>query len=98
MLENEFAESQWGSAQFCSLLQRLPAPSYDFRLDLTSVYPHDTLHCLSWLAQGKVKIREWNKTLEAMRAHEELGEEQTRQLLFDLETSYNAFMASLPTP
>ena len=33
-----------------------------------------------------------------MRAHEELGEEQTRQLLFDLETSYNAFMASLPTP
>lgn len=91
-------QSQWGSAQFCSLLLRLPAPSYDFRLVLTSAHPHDTLHCLSWLAQGKVKIREWNKTLEAMRAHEELGEEQTRQLLFDLETSYNAFMASLPTP
>ena len=45
---------------------------------------------------GKTKIREWNKTLENMRASDELSEEQTRQLLYDLDTSYNAFMASLP--
>jgi len=30
-------------------------------------------------------------TLSEMRAHDELSEEQVRQMLFDIEQSYNAF-------
>eukprot|EP00252_Welwitschia_mirabilis_P012613 TRINITY_DN2785_c0_g1_i1.p1 TRINITY_DN2785_c0_g1~~TRINITY_DN2785_c0_g1_i1.p1 ORF type:complete len:214 (+),score=24.64 TRINITY_DN2785_c0_g1_i1:211-852(+) len=46
--------------------------------------------------EGKVKVREWISRLKNMKANEELVEQESRQLLFDLETSYNAFMDSLP--
>ncbi|KAJ6227289.1 vacuolar protein sorting 28 [Anaeramoeba flamelloides] len=38
---------------------------------------------------GKVRITKWLKTFNLMRASDELSNEQSRQLLFDLETSYN---------
>lgn len=47
--------------------------------------------------EGKVKVKEWIARLAKMRAADELTEQQTRQLLFDLESSYNAFMAVLNT-
>ncbi|KAM0937015.1 putative vacuolar protein sorting-associated Vps28 [Dioscorea sansibarensis] len=47
--------------------------------------------------EGKVKLKEWIARLAKMRAADELTEQQARQLLFDLESSYNAFMAVLST-
>ncbi|XP_013404301.1 vacuolar protein sorting-associated protein 28 homolog [Lingula anatina] len=41
--------------------------------------------------EGKVKVDEWLKTLGQMQASDELSEQQVRQMLFDLESSYNAF-------
>lgn len=41
--------------------------------------------------EGKVKVNQWLRTLSAMQASDELSEGQVRQLLFDLDTSYNAF-------
>ncbi|XP_065670442.1 vacuolar protein sorting-associated protein 28 homolog isoform X3 [Hydra vulgaris] len=41
--------------------------------------------------EGKIAVEKWLKTLGEMRAHDELTEEQVRQMLFDLEQSYNAF-------
>jgi ESCRT-I complex subunit VPS28 len=46
--------------------------------------------------EGKVKARDWIARLNKMGASDELNEQQARQLLFDLESSYNAFMNSLP--
>ncbi|KAJ5080445.1 vacuolar protein sorting-associated protein [Anaeramoeba ignava] len=42
--------------------------------------------------QGKILISKWEQILDQMRAHEELDEDQARQLTFDLEKSYTAFM------
>uniref|UniRef100_H3G8M6 Vacuolar protein sorting-associated protein 28 homolog n=1 Tax=Phytophthora ramorum TaxID=164328 RepID=H3G8M6_PHYRM len=44
---------------------------------------------------GRDKIEGWLRTMNAMRASEELDEEQTRQLSFDLERAYSSFMAFL---
>lgn len=44
---------------------------------------------------GKIKMKEWIGKLHAMPASQELQEDEVRQLLFDLEFGYNAFMASL---
>eukprot|EP01111_Echinosteliopsis_oligospora_P003474 TRINITY_DN1547_c0_g1_i1.p1 TRINITY_DN1547_c0_g1~~TRINITY_DN1547_c0_g1_i1.p1 ORF type:complete len:285 (-),score=84.03 TRINITY_DN1547_c0_g1_i1:10-864(-) len=41
--------------------------------------------------EGKTKIKNWLITMNSMKASDELNEEQVRQLLFDLESSYNAF-------
>lgn len=41
--------------------------------------------------QGKALVRQWLVQLNGMKASEELDEVQARQLLFDLENSYNAF-------
>jgi len=41
--------------------------------------------------EGKTKMKNWLTILNKMRASDELNEEQVRQLLFDLESSYNAF-------
>jgi ESCRT-I complex subunit VPS28 len=41
--------------------------------------------------EGKKKVNQWLQTLLSMQASDELSESQVRQLLFDLETSYNAF-------
>ncbi|OAY72913.1 Vacuolar protein sorting-associated protein 2 [Ananas comosus] len=47
--------------------------------------------------RGKVKVREWLARLAKMGAADELTEQQSRQLHFDLDSSYNAFMAALPS-
>jgi len=47
--------------------------------------------------EGKQKIKTWLVTLNKMKASDELNEEQIRQMLFDLESSYNAFHKSLST-
>ncbi len=41
--------------------------------------------------EGKVKLKDWLALLNRMRASDELDASQIRQLLFDLESSYNAF-------
>ncbi|XP_072957037.1 vacuolar protein sorting-associated protein 28 homolog 1-like [Typha angustifolia] len=46
--------------------------------------------------EGKVKVREWLTRLAKMGAADELTEQQARQLHFDLDSSYNSFMAALP--
>eukprot|EP00246_Nothoceros_aenigmaticus_P017068 TRINITY_DN808_c1_g1_i1.p1 TRINITY_DN808_c1_g1~~TRINITY_DN808_c1_g1_i1.p1 ORF type:complete len:214 (+),score=43.70 TRINITY_DN808_c1_g1_i1:84-725(+) len=46
--------------------------------------------------EGKVKAKDWIARLNKMGAADELNEQQSRQLLFDLESSYNAFIQSLP--
>lgn len=47
--------------------------------------------------EGKTKMRDWIARLSKMGAADELTEQQARQLHFDLESSYNSFMAALPT-
>ncbi|RWW25519.1 hypothetical protein GW17_00010134 [Ensete ventricosum] len=46
--------------------------------------------------EGRTKVRDWLSRLAKMGAADELTEQQARQLHFDLESSYNAFMAALP--
>lgn len=46
--------------------------------------------------EGKTKMKEWIGRLSKMGASDELTEQQARQLHFDLESSYNSFMAALP--
>jgi ESCRT-I complex subunit VPS28 len=41
--------------------------------------------------EGLEKLRLWLKKLNTMRAHEEIEEDEARQLLFDIEASYGAF-------
>jgi ESCRT-I complex subunit VPS28 len=45
--------------------------------------------------EGKVKLKTWLVQLNQMKASDELGQEQIRQLLFDLEQGYNRFHKSL---
>lgn len=45
--------------------------------------------------EGTQKSREWLVTLNGMRAADELSEDQARQLLHDLDTSYSAFFRYL---
>lgn len=40
---------------------------------------------------GRAKVREWIGTLEGMTADETLSETEVRQMIFDLESAYNAF-------
>uniref|UniRef100_A0A1D1Y3A4 Vacuolar protein sorting-associated protein 28 homolog n=1 Tax=Anthurium amnicola TaxID=1678845 RepID=A0A1D1Y3A4_9ARAE len=47
--------------------------------------------------EGRVKMKDWIARLAKMGAADELTEQQARQLHFDLESSYNAFMAALPS-
>lgn len=44
---------------------------------------------------GKVKVKGWITKLHNMPASKELEEGDVRQLLFELESSYNDFMAFL---
>jgi len=41
--------------------------------------------------EGKEKLKSWLIIMNKMKASDELNPEQTRQLLFDLETAYTAF-------
>lgn len=45
--------------------------------------------------EGKRKVKNWLILLNGMKAHEELNEEQLRQLAFDLESTYNEFHKNL---
>jgi len=45
--------------------------------------------------EAKSKMKNWLIILNRMKASDELNEEQVRQLMFDLESSYNAFHRSL---
>lgn len=44
---------------------------------------------------SKVKVNHWLVVMNSMRASDELDPDQVRQLLFDLETAYNAFVRHL---
>ncbi|KAF8766135.1 hypothetical protein HU200_007632 [Digitaria exilis] len=46
--------------------------------------------------EGKVKVNEWLGKLHKMGAADELTEQQARQLNFDLDSAYSAFLAALP--
>ncbi|KAJ8761622.1 hypothetical protein K2173_004398 [Erythroxylum novogranatense] len=46
--------------------------------------------------EGKTRMKEWISKLSKMAAADELTAQQVRQLGFDLESSYNSFMAALP--
>lgn len=55
---------------------------------------HDIMNRLSLLPsdfEGKEKVAEWLGVLSSMQASDELSEQQSRQFIFDLESSYNAF-------
>ena len=45
--------------------------------------------------EAKAKVKEWLARLGAMRAVDKLGESDVRQLSFDLESGYNAFIRTL---
>lgn len=45
--------------------------------------------------EGMQKMRLWLQKLHDMRAHDEIEEQESRQLIFDMESSYNAFHAFL---
>ena len=45
--------------------------------------------------QGKSCVRRWIERLDNMRASDELGEEEVRQLLYHIENAYNTFMQLL---
>ena len=45
--------------------------------------------------EGLEKIKQWAATLNRRSAADELSEEEVRQLLFELETAYNAFHTML---
>ncbi|KAK4794166.1 hypothetical protein SAY86_012160 [Trapa natans] len=47
--------------------------------------------------EGKTRMKDWLSRLSKMGAADELTEQQSRQLHFDLESSYNSFMAALPS-
>mmetsp|Transcript_11131 Transcript_11131/g.34118 ORF Transcript_11131/g.34118 Transcript_11131/m.34118 type:complete len:348 (-) Transcript_11131:208-1251(-) len=41
--------------------------------------------------EGKVRLREWHSRLNKMKASDNLGEAEARQLLYDIDRSYDAF-------
>eukprot|EP00475_Leptophrys_vorax_P031280 TRINITY_DN47329_c0_g1_i1.p1 TRINITY_DN47329_c0_g1~~TRINITY_DN47329_c0_g1_i1.p1 ORF type:complete len:229 (+),score=24.38 TRINITY_DN47329_c0_g1_i1:228-914(+) len=45
--------------------------------------------------EGKTKVREWLSKVNSMPAYAELSDDEVRQLSFDLQSSYDAFMQSL---
>lgn len=64
----------------------------DLQPDLLEL--NDTMNRLSILPsnfEGKEKVSGWLATLGSMSASDELTETQVRQLIFDLDSSYNAF-------
>eukprot|EP00898_Chlorokybus_atmophyticus_P003952 jgi/Chlat1/4558/Chrsp29S04463 len=48
--------------------------------------------------EGKEKCKAWLVQMNKMQASDELTDAQARQLMFDLESSYNSFMANLHQP
>jgi len=67
--------------------------------DLRELY--DTMNRLTLIPsnfEGKEKLQEWLDTFAAMAASDELSDTQVRQIIFDMETSYNAFNKLLHEP
>ncbi|GER56270.1 vacuolar protein sorting-associated protein [Striga asiatica] len=58
-------------------------------LNKLAILPHDF--------EGKTKMKEWIGRLSKIGAADELTEQQSRQLHFDLESSYSSFVAAFPT-
>ncbi|XP_014666441.1 PREDICTED: vacuolar protein sorting-associated protein 28 homolog isoform X2 [Priapulus caudatus] len=66
---------------------------------MDEIYPDlkdlmETMNRLSILPsdfEGKAKTQTWLDTMNQMQAHDELSDQQVRQLLFDLESAYNSF-------
>lgn len=59
---------------------------------------NETMNRLSILPEnfeGREKVKKWLDTLSGMSAHEELDDGQVRQMLFDLDSAYNAFNRNL---
>eukprot|EP00899_Mesostigma_viride_P004964 jgi/Mesvir1/14469/Mv05178-RA.1 len=48
--------------------------------------------------EGREKVKGWIATLSNMRASDELTESQVREMLFNLDNAYNAFMSALNLP
>lgn len=44
---------------------------------------------------GKTSLRRWSDKLDCMRASDEMDIDESRQLLYDIELSYNQFMQLL---
>ncbi|KAB1257926.1 Vacuolar protein sorting-associated protein 28-like protein [Camelus dromedarius] len=54
----------------------------------------ETMHRMSHLPpdfEGRQTVNQWLQTLSGMSASDELDDSQVRQMLFDLESAYNAF-------
>ncbi|KAI8567544.1 hypothetical protein RHMOL_Rhmol02G0130200 [Rhododendron molle] len=47
--------------------------------------------------EGKTKMKGWIAILSKMGVADELTKQRVQQLLFYLESSYNSFMAALPS-
>ena len=47
---------------------------------------------------GKSQLKHWSDTLGLMKAHEELSEDDARQMLYDIEQSYSSFHDFLDGP
>lgn len=107
-VEHRASNSDLGTAAaVAECVQHFITSMDSLKLNMVAVdqlYPalSDLLSALSRVPQlppdfeGKVKAREWISKLKNMGASEELTEQQARQLLFDLDSSYNAFINSLP--
>ncbi|KAI1295451.1 Vacuolar protein sorting-associated protein 28 -like protein [Halotydeus destructor] len=67
--------------------------------DLRELY--DTMSRLTLIPsdfEGKQKVQDWLNTFTSMAASDELSENQVRQIIFDMESSYNAFNRLLHEP
>ncbi|VDQ05151.1 unnamed protein product [Trichobilharzia regenti] len=71
--------------------------------DTVSIHPdlrelYETISRLSILPsdfEGKDKVKIWLDKMDQMQASDELSEAEVRQMLFDLDSSYNAFNRTL---
>jgi len=103
---SDVTTSQSGAKSVAETVQHFITAMDSIKLNLVSV---DALHpLLSDIVDslnknislppdfdGKVKLRNWLTILNQMKASDELNEEQVRQLLFDLESSYNSYHKTL---
>ena len=67
-------------------------PHFQLQPDLRELY--DTMNRLSLVTsdfEGKIKVNNWLSTFQNMAASDELDDGQSRQMIFDLDSSYNAF-------
>lgn len=55
---------------------------------------YDTMNRLTMIPpdfEGKIKVKNWLDIMSQMKASDELSDEQVRQLVYEIEQSYNAF-------